>query len=82
MDSQANTIKRNVIGTVAYGWDVPAGLPPSFRWNAPVRVIQHRSVSGVITSREVAPSYSYPYGMMQLDWLTRTAPASEASVSQ
>ena len=33
----------------------PAGLAPNFIWSAPVIVIQQRSVSGVITSLEVAP---------------------------
>ena len=36
----------------------PAGLAPSLIFKAPVIVIQHRSVSGVITSRVVAPRYS------------------------
>lgn len=35
----------------------PAGLAPSFMCNAPVIVIQHRSVRGVITSLLVAPKY-------------------------
>jgi hypothetical protein len=39
----------------------PAGLAPSLFAMADVIVIQHRSVKGVITSREVAPKYSYPY---------------------
>ena len=39
----------------------PAGAQPSFIPNAPVIVIQHRSVRGVMTSLEVAPKYSFPY---------------------
>ena len=36
----------------------PAGLAPSLIWRAPVMVIQHLSVSGVMTSLVVAPMYS------------------------
>lgn len=36
----------------------PAGFAPSFICNAPVIVIQHLSVSGVMTSLVVAPKYS------------------------
>ena len=35
----------------------PAGLAPNLIVNAPVIVIQQRSVNGVITNRVVAPSY-------------------------
>lgn len=38
----------------------PAGFAPSLICNAPVIVIQQRSVNGVITSLVVAPKYSYP----------------------
>ena len=38
----------------------PAGLAPNFIVNAPVIVIQQRSVNGVITNLVVAPSYSKP----------------------
>ena len=38
----------------------PAGEAPSLMLRAPVMVIQHLSVSGVMTSRVVAPMYSYP----------------------
>jgi hypothetical protein len=36
----------------------PAGFAPNFIWSAPVMVIQHLSVKGVITSLLVAPRYS------------------------
>ena len=36
----------------------PAGEAPSLFAKAEVMVIQHRSVSGVMTRREVAPKYS------------------------
>jgi len=35
----------------------PAGFAPSFICSAPVIVIQHRSVKGVMTNRVVAPRY-------------------------
>ena len=38
----------------------PAGAAPSLMCRAPVIVIQHRSVRGVITSLLVAPMYSQP----------------------
>lgn len=38
----------------------PAGFAPNLICNAPVMVIQHLSVSGVITNLVVAPKYSYP----------------------
>ena len=34
---------------------IPSGLAPSFKFKAPVIVSQHLSVSGVITSLDVAP---------------------------
>lgn len=40
----------------------PAGAAPNFIPKAPVIVIQHLSVKGVITNLEEAPRYSYPYG--------------------
>lgn len=36
----------------------PAGAAPNLMLIAPVMVIQHQSVNGVITSLEVAPIYS------------------------
>lgn len=39
----------------------PAGFAPNLFANAEVIVIQHLSVSGVITNLEVAPKYSLPY---------------------
>ena len=39
----------------------PAGFAPSLMCKAPVIVIQHLSVSGVMTSLEVQPMYSNPY---------------------
>jgi hypothetical protein len=36
----------------------PAGAAPNLIANAPVIVIQHLSVNGVITKRVVAPKYS------------------------
>lgn len=36
----------------------PAGFAPNLMCNAPVIVIQHRSVRGVMTKRVVAPKYS------------------------
>ena len=38
----------------------PAGEAPSLMFKALVIVIQHLSVSGVMTNLEVAPMYSYP----------------------
>ena len=38
----------------------PAGAAPNLIFIAPVIVIQHLSVKGVITNQEVAPIYSYP----------------------
>lgn len=38
----------------------PAGLAPNLICSAPVIVIQHLSVKGVITNLLVAPKYSYP----------------------
>jgi len=38
----------------------PAGAAPSLICMAPVIVIQHLSVNGVMTKREVGPIYSYP----------------------
>lgn len=39
----------------------PAGDAPKWIFNAPVIVIQHLSVNGVITNLVVEPRYSYPY---------------------
>jgi len=49
----------------------PAGFAPSLICKAPVIVIQQRSVKGVITKRDVAPMYSYPYLRVALTYLTR-----------
>lgn len=47
----------------------PAGAAPNFIPKAPVMVIQHLSVKGVITKREDAPKYSYPYGNLAFTYL-------------
>lgn len=47
----------------------PAGDAPNLIFNAPVIVIQHLSVKGVMTSLVVAPKYSYPYLMTELTCL-------------
>jgi hypothetical protein len=49
----------------------PAGAAPSLICNAPVIVIQHLSVKGVITSLLVAPMYSYPYLNEALTYFTK-----------
>ena len=43
----------------------PDGQVPSLSCSAAVMVIQHFSVSGVITNRVVAPRYSNPYSKMK-----------------
>ena len=40
----------------------PAGAPPKFNLNAPIKVKLHLSVNGVITKISALPTYSYPYG--------------------
>ena len=43
-----------------FDWDAVAGAEPSLTWRPPVIVIQQRSVSGVMTRRDIEPWYSKP----------------------
>jgi len=56
----AIALARSLVDSVLPVPAGPAGLAPSLMWRAPVMVIQHLSVKGVITRREVAPMYSNP----------------------
>ena len=47
----------------------PYGAAPNLIPNAPVIVIQHLSVSGVITNLVVEPKYSYPYINLALTYI-------------
>lgn len=58
MQYLANDLARSLHDSVFPVPAGPAGLAPSFICKAPVMVIQHLSVKGVITSLVVAPRYS------------------------
>jgi len=61
MHSRPMPLAKSLVDSV---FPVPAGpwgLAPKLFSTAEVIVIQHLSVNGVITKREVAPKYSFPY---------------------
>jgi len=58
----------------------PAGAAPNLIYKAPVIVIQHLSVRGVMTNLVVAPKYSYPYLIVAFTCLTIQAPSESSSI--
>ena len=58
MHNRPRALARSLVDSVFPVPAGPAGDAPSLLANAEVIVIQHRSVSGVMTNLEVAPKYS------------------------
>ena len=69
MQSLPKAFARSLVDSVFPVPAGPAGEAPSLLDNADVIVIQQRSVKGVITRREVAPRYSYPYSNSEVTCL-------------
>jgi hypothetical protein len=53
-----NALAKSLVDSVFPVPAGPAGAAPNYMFKAPVIVIQHLSVKGVITKRLVAPRYS------------------------
>ena len=78
MHNIPSALARSLVDSVFPVPAGPEGLAPSLICKAPVIVIQHLSVKGVMTSLEVAPIYSYPYLSVALICLTRQSSASSS----
>lgn len=69
MQRRPRALARSLVDSVFPVPAGPAGDAPSLLAKADVMVIQQRSVRGVMTNREVAPRYSYPYSNSEVTCL-------------